>query len=481
MAQTISTFSKRIPPGTAGAGTLQALMERQQQAARQKEAAGAMPGPITSPWQGAAHIGNIVAAGINEGRANKQQDEARQALAQIVAGVDPNVGASKEQLAEMEYIDPVLAKQYRDEAFEARRSADERKQAILMQDDAQAATHAEGEATRDVTRSEGAATRAVTTRAQDIGHSEFQVSAAEIKRANLAGENGAKAQREEAHRAALAAEGNADATLNEQSIHNRAMEGQGQQQIDISARPDTANLPAEVAAREAEAKRMGLKPGTPEWEHFTLTGDIPGPAASTNIYNTGDQPEFDKTSDKLAAERLGNVVQEGADSVPFLANMRIISDLGKSIGTGKWAQAWAAAGPYIEMLGVDVEGMGELQSYQALVDKMAPNMRVAGAGASSDFDARQFLNSLPKLGNDPVGNQIINDTFEALGAHKQAAAEIAAMAQRREIKWTEAEAKIRALPDPYKKFKELQAAGARAPAPAGGGGGGLQVQEIEVP
>src|SRR6187399_2667146 len=148
MAQTISTFSKRIPPGTAGAGTLQALMERQQQAARQKEAAGAALGPITSPWQDAAHIGNIVAAGINEGRASKQQDEARQALAQIVAGIDPNTGPSQEQIADMEYIDPVLAKQYRDEAFQTRRDAEAHKRALALQDDSQEFTGGENRATR---------------------------------------------------------------------------------------------------------------------------------------------------------------------------------------------------------------------------------------------------------------------------------------------------------------------------------------------
>lgn len=98
-------------------------------------------------------------------------------------------------------------------------------------------------------------------------------------------------------------------------------------------------------------------------------------------------------------------------------------------------------------------------------------MLPAGSGSSSDFDARQFLQSLPSIGNTPGGNQIITDTFQAVSQNKLDAAEIAQRAQSGDIRWQDAERQIRALPNPYQRYREFRkngGGGSPASAPVGG-------------
>lgn len=163
--------------------------------------------------------------------------------------------------------------------------------------------------------------------------------------------------------------------------------------------------------------------------------------------------EFAKESDKAAAGRLGDIVAAGNSAPAFLADMNTLAELAKGMTTGKEAEVTAALGPWAEALGVKVDGLGAIQTYDSIVARLAPQMRVPGAGASSDFDARQFLKSLPSLGNTPDGNALIIQTFQDIANMKIEAAAIARKAQRGEISWQEAEGQIAKLADPFAAFK----------------------------
>ncbi len=106
------------------------------------------------------------------------------------------------------------------------------------------------------------------------------------------------------------------------------------------------------------------------------------------------------------------------------------------------------------MAGVKIDGLDDLQAYQAIVSRMAPRMRVAGSGATSDFEMRQFLQALPTLGNTPQGNEIIANTLESLQQHRMAAADIGSRALAGEIQPREAEKMIRELPNPLELWKK---------------------------
>jgi hypothetical protein len=121
-----------------------------------------------------------------------------------------------------------------------------------------------------------------------------------------------------------------------------------------------------------------------------------------------------------------------------------------------------AIGPYAEMLGVKVDGLSDLQAYNAVVAKLQPRMRVAGSGSTSDYEMRQFLAALPSLGKTPEGNAIIANTLEALQQQHLAAGEIASKALAGEIKRQDAEKQLRELADPFELWKKSH--GGKAPS-----------------
>jgi hypothetical protein len=193
--------------------------------------------------------------------------------------------------------------------------------------------------------------------------------------------------------------------------------------------------------------------------------DLQKTKAGAQVINNnlgGNTSEFVKKSDEAASKRLGDIVQGGYDAKDFSSQLQTLAELAPMVNTGKGAEVKAALGPYAEALGIPIEGLGETQAFDAIVSKLAPQMRPAGSGASSDFDAKQFLKSLPSLGNNPEGNAIITATFQALQDNKMQAAEIAAKAyddpENGGITWQEAEKQIRALPSPYDRFKEYRKA-----------------------
>ncbi|HWA17732.1 MAG TPA: hypothetical protein VG757_01935 [Devosia sp.] len=173
--------------------------------------------------------------------------------------------------------------------------------------------------------------------------------------------------------------------------------------------------------------------------------------------NTGDNTsKFSNKADELAAGRMSDYVSGGNDAANFIGDLKALTDLGKNIQTGKKTEILNALGPYAEALGVDIANLEDSQAYDAIVSRMAPAMRIPGSGGSSDFDARQFLKSLPSLGNTPEGNRIINETFQGIQERKIAAAGIAQQALANQITWQEADKQIAALGDPYTAFNDFR-------------------------
>lgn len=186
-------------------------------------------------------------------------------------------------------------------------------------------------------------------------------------------------------------------------------------------------------------------------------GEIGNSGVNVTLNNGPTTSEFQKKSDDAAAVRLGGYIQEGSAAPALIGQLQQLSDLSHSIGTGKGAQFMANVGPYVQALGVDVKGLDQTQVFNAIVDRMAPQMRPVGSGSSSDTDVRMFMNSLPRLGNTDRGNQIIAGTMQALEQNKVQAADIASQAQRGQISWQDAETQIRKLPNPYEQFRGAHA------------------------
>lgn len=196
-------------------------------------------------------------------------------------------------------------------------------------------------------------------------------------------------------------------------------------------------------------------------------------AGANNVtINNRAENEFQKKLGGLQAERVDALIKSGSESQGTIAAINQLRDIGSRIQTGKRTEILAALGPYAQAVGVNVEGLDDAQAYDAIVARLAPQMRVPGSGATSDFEMGQFIKSLPGLGKTPEGNKLIQDSLEGIAQWKQAAGQIAAKAARGQITRDQMEAEISQLPDPLTLWRQGQKApvanAGQTPAPAGG-------------
>lgn len=164
--------------------------------------------------------------------------------------------------------------------------------------------------------------------------------------------------------------------------------------------------------------------------------------------------EFSKVAGKKQAERFDELAAEAPAAKQMVSDVKTLTELGTQIGTGKLAEAKAVIGPYANALGIDVKGLNEIQAFEAIVNRVAPNLRVKGSGAQSDYELKNFLKSLPNLGNTPEGNALASQVMEGLYKNKITAAEIGAKAISGELTRAQAEKMLRELPDPMKDWRD---------------------------
>lgn len=224
-------------------------------------------------------------------------------------------------------------------------------------------------------------------------------------------------------------------------------------QLDALTTKQTMDTP-EIRSLKERARLAGLQEGTPEFQRFMMT-DGKGPLVSVNTADNSSA--FIKKADEEAAKRLGDMVTEGNRAGNVLADMQQLQDLGTQIQTGRGAQALLTLGPYAKAVGVNIEGLDAAQAYDSIIQRLAPNMRPPGSGATSDRDAIAYIKGLPNIANEPGGNEIINQTNQAVAQSKIDAAEIANRAFRNQITWQEAENQIAKLPNPYDRYKQWSA------------------------
>lgn len=190
-------------------------------------------------------------------------------------------------------------------------------------------------------------------------------------------------------------------------------------------------------------------------------------AGATNVVTNVEKGEnsFATEAGKVQAKRFDELAGEGQKAKQMVADIDTLTELGKSIGTGKGAEVLAKIGPWAESIGVPVKGLSEIQAFEGIVNRVAPSLRVPGSGAQSDFELKNFLKSLPALGNTPEGNAIASATMKGLQENKIKAAEIGSKALNGEITRPQAEKMLRELPDPMDGYRAYAKANKGASAP----------------
>lgn len=267
-------------------------------------------------------------------------------------------------------------------------------------------------------------------------------------------------------------------------------------------RLETRKKDLEVQKLERELKGEGARPMTPEERaaysvpdgqpaYMNSKGEPKFGPASTKITNSigAVEGEYAKANGKAISERFSKIVEEGDAAQQEAGAIARLKELGGSI---KNMGAGAALQARLAEYGIKVgENVSEIEAYGAIIDKLTPQQRAPGSGATSDFDAKMFKNSLPGLIRTPQGNALILETMEALNTFKRQRADIVAEAMALNEKPADVMKRLKELPDPFAAFKEARKTAPSMPAtPAAPGataapsadgwrdlGGGVRIRE----
>ena len=107
------------------------------------------------------------------------------------------------------------------------------------------------------------------------------------------------------------------------------------------------------------------------------------------------------------------------------ADVRAIVDVLKPYQGGPLQSLAANVGAYLP--GTSLQQMSTANDVaNSIRSRLAPTLRVAGSGATSDFEAKQFLNAIPSLMQTPQGRELMAVYSEKLANRAAAAADIRA-------------------------------------------------------
>jgi hypothetical protein len=166
-------------------------------------------------------------------------------------------------------------------------------------------------------------------------------------------------------------------------------------------------------------------------------------ATRVNVDTAGPR-EFEKKAAGFAAENFNNLRTQATAASRNLIQVGRLENLLQSTGGGLVPQAKAIAGN----LGIPTKGLDDIQAATAIVNQLVPQQRQAGSGTMSDKDVELFKSSLPRLINQPGGNQKIIDTIKAINQYDQQIGKIANDALAGKIKPQEADELISKVPNP---------------------------------
>lgn len=197
----------------------------------------------------------------------------------------------------------------------------------------------------------------------------------------------------------------------------------------------------------------------------------------TNIDMKGET-KFSEEAGKVDAKRLSEIAEQGQAARVSQGDIDRLDELSSAIGTqGAVAGVKQALGPYATALGVKIDGLDEIQSFSAVVSRLAPTMRPPGSGATSDFEFKQFLNALPQLSQTVEGRKLVMDQMRALNNYKAQAGELSEKMLTGEIDRKTGMAELRKLGNPLSLWRQgSQALPPSQPAPAQGAGRFAQPQ-----
>jgi len=176
---------------------------------------------------------------------------------------------------------------------------------------------------------------------------------------------------------------------------------------------------------------------------------------------------FSEESATQQARTFGELASGGAEARQLMDRLQMFDQVSADLRSGipGWFEQQAAR-----------VGFGPRATYietaNALLKQLIPAQRQGMPGAVSDFDARNFEQSLPRLIGTPEGRAMISNTLKSVAEYNIARAQIASSAANGEISRQAAVARLSELPSPFTRFNRMESERTEQQRQQGGGTGG---------
>jgi hypothetical protein len=353
---TINLFSGGGYRDATHGATLRALEERRK-ALEDALTRASQPTQVNHPLQGIAGLAETMSAGIREGRAANEATAGRQRLAELMAG-----GLTPDEYGEAMGLDPELTGKYIGHDWDVQGAKDR----VQAEKDAADAL-AKREAVRDATKHG----YDVTDTATKHGYETQDAAAlAEVNR-----------KQAEADRLAI---------TNEAQRKEQAEPG-----------VEAAKITAAVEARKAEALKLGMKEGSPEYNAYTTTGQQPTMASQPFA---GPQGVKDLQEYKSGIAKIDNTMDDLAEAQTMLPNVVGGSFNRKMLDTAMAAGEAGHAG--LLHTGWTEQQIQATQRFNQLMDSIA-TAKEAGTlkGALSDREMAKFMEIYNNPNSTPENKQ----------------------------------------------------------------------------
>ena len=231
------------------------------------------------------------------------------------------------------------------------------------------------------------------------------------------------------------------------------------------------NIDPEAAKRALDAAQLIAPKAGPgvvgEYQAALAAGLIPQgtslqdyiglkkPPATTATAIAGGKDPFAEAASKKQAEDFSDIKKSGDNARRTLRDVtRLGSILERSPG-GLEAGLKLAAGNF----GINTKGLTDLQSAEAIINRLVPQQRPPGSGTMSDADLDLFKKSLPRIINQPGGNKAIIDYLKGINEYLIKEGEIASEVLNKKITPAEADQRLMLLQNPLELFKNSAAGG----------------------
>ncbi|WP_376742366.1 hypothetical protein [Ensifer canadensis] len=197
--------------------------------------------------------------------------------------------------------------------------------------------------------------------------------------------------------------------------------------------------------REFETKNGRTPLGPLEWEQAQRKAG----AGTTNV-SVGESDKFYENLDKKNAESFAALSDAGMQARARMGQINRLEGIFANVPQGIEGGFKKIAGDWGIPIG---EGTSDIQAASALLEKMVPEQRAPGSGPMSDADIRMFRASLPRIINQPGGNELIFQTMRGISEYEQQMGAIADAVADREITPAEGRKRIREMQNPLENYK----------------------------